>query len=121
MGKIPHFSPRVYDDVQEVLGSIASPFVNYIMSNDDPRRDAAEKHNQVSGWEHIAANANGNGRSSQKKPLKAVFQQKLDTTLPPHKRYIGLTRTAFLWVLLATSIVLLVLIIGLAVGLSKSR
>ncbi|RMY51023.1 hypothetical protein D0863_14709 [Hortaea werneckii] len=42
----------------------------------------------------------------------------LDRLLPPQKRYLGLKRKTFLWIILATSLCLLALIIGLSVGLT---
>lgn len=80
----------------------------------------AEKQYQVPEWEHIAVNRGsdvGNSRSS----TKAAFGSKFDAILPPHKRYLRMSRRVFLWILLVVVVALLALIIGLAVGLSKSR
>ncbi|KAI6856892.1 hypothetical protein KC323_g7643 [Hortaea werneckii] len=41
----------------------------------------------------------------------------LDRLLPPQKRYLGLKRKTFLWIILATSLCLLALIIGLSSNL----
>jgi hypothetical protein len=46
-------------------------------------------------------------------------RQKLDSTMPPHKKYLGMKRNVFLLVLLVALLALLALVIGLAVGLTQ--
>ena len=79
-----------------------------------------EKQYHVPEWEHNAASSGQNAPKSQPS-VKAGWSDKFNTILPPHRRYIGMSRKVFLWVLLAVLLVLLALIIGLAVGLNKSR
>ena len=74
-------------------------------------------------WEHIAAKEHGAQNKANGQPrasTKEVLQRKLDTIMPPHKKYIGLRRDIFLLVLLGAFLALLALIIGLAAGLSSS-
>ncbi|GAM88284.1 hypothetical protein ANO11243_063170 [Dothideomycetidae sp. 11243] len=49
------------------------------------------------------------------------FQARFDTTLPPTRKYLGLRRKWFLIGVVCTFLALLVLIIGLAAGLSHKR
>jgi len=73
----------------------------------------------VPEWEHTGATAD-NG-STTRAP-GSTFRQKLDSAMPPHKKYLGMRRNVFLLVLLAAILALLALVIGLAVGLTqKSR
>jgi hypothetical protein len=74
---------------------------------------------QLPEWEHEATTSSA--QKSNTKTIggsKAGFGAKLNRVLPPHRRYLGLKRNAFLWVLLAIVLALLALIIGLAAGLS---
>lgn len=72
-------------------------------------------------WEHETTSTQ-TGHAGPRKPLRSILVSKLDTALPPHRRYVGLSRKVFLLVLVGVSLALLALIIGLAVGLSdKSR
>jgi hypothetical protein len=48
-----------------------------------------------------------------------AIADRFDRILPPHKRYLGRSRRTFLIVLLALFVLLLALVIGLAVGLTK--
>lgn len=86
---------------------------------------APVRETQVPEWEHIAVGGNNEKERITPAPRRSVrgaALAKLDSVLPPYKKYIGLSRKTFLWVLLAIVLALLVLIIGLAVGLSqKSR
>lgn len=88
------------------------------MSADEPGKAALNKQIQIPEWENAAVNKNSEGlgvSARPRKPFKATFSSKLDSILPPYRRYAGLSRNVFLWVLLA----LLALIIGLAVGLTE--
>ena len=85
-----------------------------------PRSTEEDKETQVPEWEHEAGNKNANARRSQRS-IKEAFLGKLDALVPPHRRYCGLSRKIFLWVLFAVVLALLALIIGLAGGLSKSK
>lgn len=76
-------------------------------------------------WEHIAA-----GNEHKRPPgahqfpelpsIRRKFTTKLDSILPPHRSYVGLSRKAFLLSCLAVGIAILVLIVGLAAGLGGS-
>ena len=66
----------------------------------------------------------------KKKPLKAFrpssnFKNRmsvaLDRWLPPNRKYVGLDRRAFLWLLFCAAIVFLALLLGLSIGLSTSN
>lgn len=49
-----------------------------------------------------------------------ALADRFDRVLPPHRRYLGRSRRTFLFIVLALFLCLLALIIGLAVGLTKS-
>jgi hypothetical protein len=90
-------------------------------STTDAQAAGIEKQYQVPEWEHNVA-SQGDKINESGNSTKATFANKFDSILPPYKRYVGLSRKIFLWVLLGIFLALLVLIIGLAVGLSpKSR
>lgn len=89
-------------------------------------RDIAQvKETQVPEWEHIAVSRVSEKQditSTRRESIRTVLVTKLDSILPPNRKYIGLSRKALLWTLLAISLALLILIVGLAAGLSqKSR
>lgn len=77
-----------------------------------------DKGIEVPEWEHTAA-ANSHDGHSRLRATRASFESKIDSILPPHRRYLGLTRKAFLWIVLVVCLVLVALIIGLAAGLSQ--
>lgn len=89
------------------------------METQEQDRMAAAKEMQVPEWEHIAAQEASKdigGAGAAKRPqwsAKGAF----DKAVPPHKKYVGLSRRMFLWVVLGVFLVLLVLIISLAVSL----
>ena len=68
-------------------------------------------------WEHTHNSENA-GAATQ--PAGPTLKQRFDTTMPPHKKYLGLKRSVFLLALLAAILALLALIIGLAVGLTQT-
>jgi hypothetical protein len=76
----------------------------------------ADKEVEVPEWEHTGA-ATDNGTVTR--APGSTLRQKLDSTMPPHKKYFGMKRNVFLLVLLAAVLALLALIIGLAVGLTQ--
>jgi hypothetical protein len=80
---------------------------------------AANQETQIPEWEHIA-NSKDSGATivRPRGATRRGFSTKLDRVLPPYKRYIGMRRKLFLLVLFAALLALLVLIIGLALGLS---
>ena len=90
------------------------------MSAPETQVPAAEKQYQVPEWEHTHARE-ANGAAKPAAAPRATFASKFDAAMPAHRRYLGMSRKIFLWVLLAVILALLALIIGLAVGLSKSR
>ena len=80
------------------------------------------KETQLPEWEHIAAGKNTENQTAGSTPqgsLGYVLGTKLDRILPPHRKYVGLSRRTFLWTILAVTLALFVLVIGLAVGLSR--
>jgi len=77
------------------------------------------KETSVPEWEHIAANQDANGATRPRMSTKDSLLARLDTALPPHRKYIGLRRNVFLVALIAAILALLALIIGLAAGLSN--
>jgi hypothetical protein len=50
---------------------------------------------------------------------RSSFTEKFNKRFPAHRRYIGMSRNIFLCVILGTIIVLLALVIGLSVGLTR--
>lgn len=85
-------------------------------------KDVVQVHEtQIPEWEHVAIERNRETEGIHSKTpasVRTVFATKLDCILPPHRKYIGLSRKAFLWTLFAI-VLLLILIIGLAAGLSQ--
>ncbi|OQO02677.1 hypothetical protein B0A48_12206 [Cryoendolithus antarcticus] len=81
------------------------------------------KETQLPEWEHEHGDAHvappAKRRSRRVGGGGAGVSAKLDRVLPPHRRYLGMSRKLFLIVLLAVILALLVLIIGLAAGLSR--
>jgi hypothetical protein len=89
-------------------------------STSDMASSTEEKQYQVPEWEHNVARQDEN-IAKPRTSAKTGFSNKVDAIVPPHKRYLGMSRKVFLYVLLAVILALLALIIGLAVGLSKSK
>jgi hypothetical protein len=95
---------------------------------------------QVPEWEHIAAaeEQRGNEKSegsingtathgasnksfrNQMRDAQAAFMVRFDRALPPHKKYLRLSRKVFL-IVLAGILALLIFIIALAAGLSGHK
>ncbi|RMY52860.1 hypothetical protein D0863_14130 [Hortaea werneckii] len=67
----------------------------------------------MSEWENAAVGTQTNDTAGGSTGTRSL----LDRLLPPRKRYLGLKRKTFLWILLAISLCLLALIIGLSPGL----
>lgn len=76
----------------------------------------ADKEVEVPEWEH--SGTTDNAENTHCGP-GSTLQQKFDSAMPPHKRFLGMKRKTFLLVLLATILALIALIIGLAVGLTR--
>ena len=92
------------------------------MSAQGTTKAAEDKEIQIPEWEHAAVNSNKDGIRAATRPkqsTRAGLSGRLDSVLPPHKRYLGLSRKIFLIVMLAVLLALLALIVGLAVGLTK--
>ncbi|KAK7610517.1 RlpA-like double-psi beta-barrel-protein domain-containing protein-containing protein [Phyllosticta paracitricarpa] len=79
---------------------------------DDPVLPTTQ--HQVPDWEPAAAGANG----SVKRPIGEMLRSKLDTVVPPNRKYLGMRRRIFLLGLIAVVISLIALIVGLSVGLT---
>jgi len=80
------------------------------------------KEIQIPEWDNNAVNQSKDGNGAATTPQRAFrqgFSSRLDSVMPPHKRYLGLSRKIFLMALLAVLLALLALIIGLAVGLTE--
>jgi len=91
------------------------------MSAEAPKAAAENKEIEIPEWNDAAVKKDGTSAGAGTTPgrsSKRTLSHRLDAILPPHKRYVGLSRNVFLWVLLAVFLALLVLIIGLAAGLS---
>jgi hypothetical protein len=111
----------------------------------DPKSNAARQsvhvqEIQVPEWEHIAAaeEQRGNEKSegsirgaatygasnksfrNQVRDAQAAFMVRFDRALPPHRKYLRLSRRVFL-IVLAAILVLLIFIIALAAGLSGHK
>lgn len=82
-------------------------------------QQANTKETAVPEWEHIATAQHEDRTIRPRSSLQDTLEAKLNTLLPKHKKYLGLRRNAFLIVLLIAVLALLVLIIGLAAGLSQ--
>ncbi|KAK5129417.1 hypothetical protein LTR08_003273 [Meristemomyces frigidus] len=86
-----------------------------------PTKTVQDSDIHIPEWDDAAVSKQSEKYSTPSAPrqsVKASVNSKLDAFLPPHKRYIGLSRKVFLWVLLATTLAVLALIIGLAAGLT---
>ncbi|KAK3680401.1 hypothetical protein LTR37_021263 [Vermiconidia calcicola] len=93
------------------------------MADDIPQRSGNEKTVHVPEWEHEAAGGD-DGKAVGSRPQASIrtrFTAELDSVIPPHRRYLGLSRNFFLWTLLALVLALLALIVGFAVGLSEEQ
>lgn len=90
------------------------------MANDaHPNPPIADKEIEVPEWEHEGA-TDDHGAATQSRGFNGNFiGEKLDATMPPHRKYLGMRRNIFLAVLLASILALLALIIGLSVGLTQ--
>ena len=77
---------------------------------------------RIFGWElsahrlpAIPHKKPGHGR------VYASFFEKLDTIVPPHRKYLGKSRRTLLIILAVIFLLLIVLIVGLAVGLTVGK
>ena len=86
-----------------------------------PTKAGNDTEIQIPEWDEAGVNKQHGGAKRTVPPtsFKASVNSKLDSVLPPHKRYVGLTRKTFLWLLLAVISLFLALITGLAAGLSS--
>ncbi|KAK0284888.1 hypothetical protein LTR35_000223 [Friedmanniomyces endolithicus] len=92
------------------------------MASTEPAHTIPRKEIQIPEWDDAAVNKetdakDGNAQSARA-PARVGLSSKLDSILPPHRRYLGLSRKVFLIALLAAILALLALVIGLAAGLS---
>ncbi|GAB1738177.1 hypothetical protein NU219Hw_g2707t1 [Hortaea werneckii] len=74
----------------------------------------SEKEIEIPEWENAAVGHKTKDTAGDLTGTRSL----LDRVLPPQKRYLGLKRKTFLWIILATSLCLLALIVGLSVGLT---
>jgi len=89
------------------------------MSPNEPPKAPEDKEIQIPEWENAAVNNNTRSKGTgARHSTKGGLSNRFNSTLPPHRRYFGLSRKVFLLVLLAIVLALLALIIGLAVGLT---
>ena len=90
------------------------------MSAPERNPSIPDKEVQVPEWEHSGTLKDGAEQKSKRRgTASGGISAKLDSVLPPHRRYFGRSRKTFLWILLALLLAVLALIIGLAVGLTK--
>ncbi|RMY96891.1 hypothetical protein D0864_05008 [Hortaea werneckii] len=75
--------------------------------------NGSKKEIEIPEWEDAAVGHKTKGAAGGLIGSRSM----LDRLLPPQKRYLGLKRKTFLWIILATSLCLLALIIGLSPGL----
>ncbi|KAI6817121.1 hypothetical protein KC332_g9659 [Hortaea werneckii] len=76
-------------------------------------RTGGEKEIEIPEWENAAVEHKKKGTAGGLIGSRSL----LDRLLPPQKQYLGLKRKTFLWIILATSLCLLALIIGLSSNL----
>ena len=86
------------------------------MTSNAHSQPVTDKDVEVPEWEHTNGTNNAGATTQSVGPN---LRQKLDSAMPPHKKYLGLKRNIFLLALLAAFLALLALIIGLAVGLTQ--
>lgn len=89
------------------------------MAGHEHSHSVADKEVEVPDWEH---NPGGNENDTSAKPSASIvvtMRQKLDSIMPSRKKYLGMRRKIFLIVLLASTLALLALVIGLSVGLTQ--
>lgn len=114
------YIPRCSITVQIVISIACSTKPSTTMSSAQLEEGHKERETQLPAWEHENVAPVGDGKDAQPRgSTKATLRAKLDSIMPPHRRYLGMSRKIFLWVLLAAAIALFVLIIGLAAGLSS--
>ncbi|KAF2774373.1 hypothetical protein EJ03DRAFT_303931 [Teratosphaeria nubilosa] len=82
-----------------------------------PATGAVDKEIQIPEWEDAAIKDDKTSAPG----AQAAITSKFDSVLPPYKRYLGLKRKTFLLVLLAVTVALIALIIGLSVGLTHQH
>lgn len=75
-----------------------------------------DKEFQVPEWETAAVKVKS---ANTVLGSRGSLRNRFDAALPPYRRYLGLRRKTFLWLLLGVVIALLTLVIGLATGLSQ--
>ena len=90
------------------------------MAEHEPITNATgDKEVQIPEWDNAAVANQGHGNAvTAGGPANTRLRSKLDAILPPHRRYLGLSRRVFFWALVAATLALLALIIGLAAGLT---
>jgi hypothetical protein len=87
----------------------------------DSTKQAYAKETQVPEWDHVTAAGLEDGKTQHtetRRSKRAVASAKLDSVMPPHRKYVHLSRKAFLIALGVALVVLIALIAGLAGGLS---
>jgi hypothetical protein len=82
-----------------------------------PSANANEAKN--TGWEGSAQPSTSPTTTTVNQTARSSFAERFNRRFPAHRRYLGMSRKIFLCVLVATIVVLLALIIGLSVGLTK--
>ncbi|SMR51686.1 unnamed protein product [Zymoseptoria tritici ST99CH_3D1] len=88
-------------------------------------KETFAKETQLPEWEHVAAAGGTDGKVTHNTlpprggSKRAMASAKLDSVMPPHRKYVHLSRKTFLIALGVALLALLVLIIGLAAGLSS--
>lgn len=106
---VSHTSPQLFNTNSTVSD----------MAGHEHSHSVADKEVEVPDWEH---NPEGNENDTSAKPSASIvvtMRQKLDSIMPSRKKYLGMRRKIFLIVLLASTLALLALVIGLSVGLTQ--
>jgi len=78
------------------------------------------KNHKILGWE-LTAHRSPQHINSALDGRKPTIAQRFDRIVPPHRRYLGMSRKLFLILLAIILGILLGLIIGISVGLSISK
>lgn len=89
------------------------------METREPRPPVNDKEAiQIPEWDNAAAGDSKKHAANAARPRKSI-RSRFDTAMPPHRKYLRMSRKVFLLVVLAVLLALLALIIGLAVGLTQ--
>lgn len=117
VGRPHRFSPSVHTRFASVSSKLR--WTRQTMTSTAHSPPTMDKEIEVPEWEHTNTSGQTDGAHSTVNSTKATLKQKLDSMLPPRRKYLGMRRNIFIVVINTCLLALIVLIIGLAVGLTQ--